>query len=160
MKSVEDYWTLLDTGIHFSAPLPANRGWDLEWLRDPESSATGDSPVSRGGLFEDLSGFDAGFFGMGPREATMLDPRQRLLLEFAWRAAGSARISPCSPRGMPTGVYVGISDSNYHAIGEPEHRPGGTNTDLATRGSISVASGRISYAMNGCSATGFPPCRR
>ncbi|AGM07229.1 type I polyketide synthase [Amycolatopsis keratiniphila] len=148
VESVEDYWTLLDSGSHFSAPLPVNRGWDLEWLRDPESSATGDFPIARGGFFDDVSGFDAGFFGMGPREATMMDPQQRLLLESAWRAVESARIPPRSLRGTPTGVYVGISDSNYHAMGEPEHRPGGANADLATGSSISVASGRISYLLD------------
>ncbi|MFK0247774.1 SDR family NAD(P)-dependent oxidoreductase [Amycolatopsis azurea] len=148
IESIDDYWTLLDAGGHFSAPLPANRGWDLEWLRDPDSFSASGPPVTRGGFFDDVSRFDAGFFGMGPREATMMDPQQRLLLESAWRAVESARIPPHSLRGTPTGVYVGISDSNYHAIGEPLGRSGGANADLATGSSISVASGRISYQLD------------
>ncbi|MFC3512280.1 SDR family NAD(P)-dependent oxidoreductase [Amycolatopsis halotolerans] len=140
-----DYWAVLAEERHFSAPLPANRGWDLAWLNDPEASATGATPIRRGGFFDDVSGFDAGFFGLAPREATLMDPQQRMLAESVWRAVESARIPPRSLRRSRTGVYVGISDSNYHAVGEPG---GGANADLATGSSISVASGRISYLLD------------
>uniref|UniRef100_UPI00245505A8 DUF6328 family protein n=2 Tax=Nocardia cyriacigeorgica TaxID=135487 RepID=UPI00245505A8 len=38
--------------------------------------------------------FDAGFFGIGPREAMAMDPQQRLLLEVSWEALEHAGIDP------------------------------------------------------------------
>src|SRR4051812_23649373 len=94
VDSPDDFWGLLEAGRHVCGPLPANRGWDLAWLCDPRARATGDTPVRRGVFFGDVSGFDAGFFGVGPHEAVAMDPQQRLVLESAWTAIERARIAP------------------------------------------------------------------
>src|SRR4051812_49943336 len=77
--------------------------WEL--LRDGRS-AIGAPPAGRpglparpGGYLEDVSGFDAGFFGIGPREASSMDPQQRLMLELAWEALEDARIVPADLAG-------------------------------------------------------------
>src|SRR4051812_24487649 len=38
------------------------------------------------GVLDDIEMFDAGFFGINPREAAVLDPQQRIFLETAWEA--------------------------------------------------------------------------
>ncbi len=45
---------------------PADRGWDVEGLFDPDPDAVGKSYTRWGGFLEDPAGFDAGFFGIGP----------------------------------------------------------------------------------------------
>ncbi len=100
VRSPEDLWSVLSTGIDVVGAIPAGRGW-----------AAG--PVAGGGFLADAAGFDAGFFGISPREALAMDPQQRVLLEVAWEAVERAGIDPASLRGSPTGVFVGITAQEY-----------------------------------------------
>ena len=77
-----------------SPSFPADRGWDLERLYDPDP----DRPAPRyaaGRLPRTTRPtFDAAFFGISPREALAMDPQQRLLLEVAGRRSRRAGIAP------------------------------------------------------------------
>lgn len=61
--------------------------------------------VLRQGVLQDVRRFDAPLFGYSPREAALLDPQQRILLETAWSALEHAGHAPGSLRA-PAGVFV------------------------------------------------------
>ncbi|WP_284574474.1 type I polyketide synthase [Streptomyces sp. 2P-4] len=145
VRSPEDLWTLLADGTDAIGGFPTDRGWDLEHLYDSVPDHPDASRTLEGGFLHDAAEFDADFFGISPNEATVMDPQQRLLLETAWEAAERAGIDPRSLRGSRTGVFAGLSSSDYMSRGAdvPEALAGYVNTGNA----VSVVSGRVSYAL-------------
>ena len=144
VRSAAELWELLARGEDGIGPFPADRGWDLEGLYDPDPDRAGTSYAREGGFLRDAAEFDAAFFGIGPREALAMDPQQRLLLEVCWEALEDAGIDPLSLRESQTGVFAGVGSSGYMAgadaaAGLEGYRLTGTLT--------SVVSGRVSYAL-------------
>ncbi|NKY89338.1 type I polyketide synthase [Nocardia veterana] len=130
-------WEVVAEGRDVVGEFPVDRGWEV----DDRSYAP------RGGFVYDAGDFDAGFFGVGPREALAMDPQQRVLLEVAWEGVEDARIDPLSLRGSRTGVFAGVMYHDYGfvaATGEQRRELAGY---LSTGGMASVVSGRVAYAL-------------
>ncbi len=68
--------------------------------------------VKRGGALNDIDLFDASFFGYSHREATLIDPQQRIFLECAYEALENAGYCPDTYEGS-IGVYAGCGINYY-----------------------------------------------
>ena len=66
---------------------------------------------ARIGKLKDLSSFDATFFGVHAKQANVMDPQLRMLLEVTQEAIVDAGINPSEIRGSRTGVFIGVSSS-------------------------------------------------
>jgi len=78
--------------------------------------------VKARGVITDADKFDAGFFGVNPKVAALMDPQQRVFLETAWAALEDAAYDPAQFAGL-TGVYAGMGNNTYftrNVIGHPE----------------------------------------
>ena len=140
-----EFWQLVAEGRDAVSGLPEDRGWDLERLYDPDPEQLGTVYTRGGGFVDGVGDFDAGFFGVSPREALAMDPQQRLLLEAAWEAIEDAGIDPTSLRGSDTGVFCGVGSSDYGAM------PAGSLPEVEgfrlTGATTSVVSGRVAYSL-------------
>lgn len=124
----EEFWTLLREG------------------KDAIGKCDRWSGSDYGGFIADVDKFDSQFFGITPRESQRMDPQQRLLLEVSWSALENAAIAPDSLANSATGVFVGISSSDYNQL---QHHYG-TELDAysGTGNAHSIAANRLSYTLD------------
>ena len=140
------FWELLKHGREALSAVPPDR-WDIDEFYDPDPSKPGKMVSRVGGFLTGVDLFDAGFFGIAPREAAMMDPQQRLLLEVVWEALENAGIAPRSLAGSRVGMYLGIASGDY---GQMQLQAGDASlldVHFASGNAHSVASGRLSYLL-------------
>lgn len=144
VDSADSLWELVEAARDVITEVPADRGWDLDGIVAPGPTAT-DTFVPRGGFLDSVADFDAALFRISPREALAMDPQQRLMLEISWEALERAGIDPMSLAGSSTGVYTGVTYSDYAARYTRVPEEGADY--ISENGTISVTSGRVSYAL-------------
>ncbi|WP_406016740.1 phosphopantetheine-binding protein (plasmid) [Streptomyces sp. NBC_00984] len=103
--------------IGMACRFPGARNADEFWRnlvegRDAVTRVTGPRGIAARGLLDDPERFDAGYFGMSPREARLVNPQHRVFLECAVEALENAGVDPARHPGT-VGVYGGSSDNAY-----------------------------------------------
>ncbi|CAM2011559.1 non-ribosomal peptide synthetase/type I polyketide synthase [Acanthopleuribacter pedis] len=144
IETPEAYWAALAEGADLITEVPADR-WDADAWYDPDPNQPGKCTTRWGGFLNNIDQFEPGIFGISPKEAPYIDPQQRLLLECSWEALERAGMAPQQLQGSRTGVYMGISTSEYQnlVLNDPNQITGFSL--LGTAHSTSV--GRISYLL-------------
>ncbi len=142
---VNEFWDNLRQGRDCIKEIPASR-WDWQaWHGDPHAPGN-QTNIKWGGFIEDVEKFDPLFFGISPREAVLMDPHQRLLMEYVWLAIEDAGYAPSSLSGSDTGLFVGIGSSDYNSlVAQAQLSIEGVS---ATSSVPSVGPNRMSYMLN------------
>ncbi|HEU4887433.1 MAG TPA: SDR family NAD(P)-dependent oxidoreductase [Thermoanaerobaculia bacterium] len=138
IRGPEQLWEFLMNGGDAIGAMPPER-WDWPEGIDPAGRHAG---IDRGGFLEDIASFDARFFRITPREAELVDPQQRILLELAWETLEDAGYPASKLAGGNTGVFVGASGSDYNVLLQ---RHGNVDAHMGTSTAASVLPNRISY---------------
>ncbi len=144
--SIWDFWTLLREGRDCVREIPPDR-WDPGRYFDP-SRAPGTTYSKWGSFLDGVGDFDPGFFAISPRQATLVDPHERLFLETAWSAVEDAGHTPedlGAALGRQVGVFAGVIWSDYQLYGLEEVLKG--NPEVAQSWVGSVAT-RVSYTLD------------
>jgi len=120
VSDLDSLWKLLVEGRSGRVKIPKDR-WSAEEWFDAYPDAK-QSIVTKHGFFlqDDISQFDAKFFGISSMEAHAMDPQQRLLLMMAYEALEDACIPIDKLRGSNTGVFASIFERSYDRMGHKD----------------------------------------
>ncbi|MFI2435498.1 beta-ketoacyl synthase N-terminal-like domain-containing protein [Streptomyces sp. NPDC018693] len=146
INSPEAYWDFLCGTDSALSEIPADRP-GLRAVYDPSVGRPGRSYVERAGFLDDIAGFDADFFGLSRREARLLDPQQRMLLETSWEALERAGIAVRRSDRLDVGIYLGMMTSEYSERNEDRSDMSRIDPYYITGGGLSFGAGRISHLL-------------
>ena len=147
-NSPGEFWQLLMNEQNAATIIPEDR-WPLDDFYDPDPEAPGKCYTRTAHFLTNPSPveFDAEFFRITPREAKVLDPQQRIILEVVWEALENAGIAPTSLYGSDTGVFMGCYDNHY--LSDFDLRAAeDVQFYLASSMAQSITVGRVSYFLN------------
>lgn len=142
--NIEMWWDVLKEGVDCVRSFPINRKQDLnKYIGNKKNK------FYSGAYLNEIDSFDYSFFSISPKEASLMDPCQRIFLQKAWEVIEDAGYKCEDIYGSRTGVYVGYSSDfgeSYKTmvdILEP------TVGSLSTTGNIhSIIASRISHILN------------
>ncbi|TVP65179.1 MAG: polyketide synthase, partial [Nodularia sp. (in: Bacteria)] len=144
-KNIAEFWQNLCEGVEaisqFNEEELISAGVDKSLFNNPNY-------IKAGAVLEGVDLFDAGFFGLNPKEAEMTDPQHRLFLECAWEALENAGydVQRCESR---IGVYAGASLNNYLPFKLNIDQIGSANSFQKLIGNDKdFLSTRVSYKLN------------
>ncbi|MFF5306983.1 acyltransferase domain-containing protein [Streptomyces sp. NPDC013161] len=139
VRGPADYWRLLIDGVDAISRAPEDRWADFTAFPPPQTPLYG-------GYLDDIAGFDADFFRITPREAAVMDPQQRILLEVVRETLDHAAVPAPSLAGTATGIYVGVSAPEY---GQLTGADANAVDPWAPAGAaLSVTAGRLAYVLD------------
>lgn len=137
---LESFWSMLLGGGEGVGEPPAERRELIAQL------AAASGVPSRAGYIEGAELFDPAFFRMSKREADLLDPQHRLLLETTWHALEHAGLRPEDLKGHPIGSFVGISTSDYAGLLASDESA--ADAQFPTGNAHNMAANRLSYLFD------------
>jgi acyl transferase domain-containing protein/acyl carrier protein len=139
------FWDLLKQGREGSIDYPAGRTPGMDRFYAAAGGEFG-PPSARAGFLENVDSFDANFFSISPREANLMDPQQRVLLELTWDAFEDAGVTLADLASRRTGVFVGIWSNGYERVVDA----GASVADIFSMvgNGFFGASGRLAFAFD------------
>ncbi|OBH02063.1 polyketide synthase [Mycobacterium sp. E2699] len=142
----DEFWDVLQHGRDAVSEVPSDR-WDVDEFFDPDPDAPGKIVSRRAGFIDDVTGFDAAFFGLSNRETMLIDPQHRILLETAWQAVEHSGTAPSSLANTKTGVFMGLGTHDYLGLISEQLSYAEIEAYVAIGTSAAAGAGRISYGL-------------
>src|SRR6185436_18152010 len=147
-RNLDEYWRNVAAGVE-----------SVKFFTEAELLAAGEAPealqdpnyVRAWPVLEDIDAFDAGFFGMSPHDAAVMDPQHRLYLQIAWAALEDAGYDVDGIE-RPVGVFAANGMNTYmmfHLVTNQEvMETVGEWLVRHTGNDMNFLATRVSYQMN------------
>jgi acyl transferase domain-containing protein/acyl carrier protein len=148
-NTLEEFWSIVNNEIDGVSEFPEARKADIDrYLRYVDCSEEGVQYV-KSGFLQEIDKFDYKFFHFSPKEASLMDPAQRIFLEVAWEALEDAGYGGGKLSESSTGVYIGfapnIRDMYAKIIGDVDP----ALMSISMIGNLTaIIPSRLSYMLN------------
>ncbi|GGP81497.1 SDR family NAD(P)-dependent oxidoreductase [Saccharothrix coeruleofusca] len=142
--TLAEFWELLSEGRHSFEPVPPQR-WRHDHLYFDERDVPGKTVVRTGTFLRDIDAFDPRYFSISQRQAELMSPEVRLLLQAGVTAledAGYSRETIQRRYQGDVGVLVGSMNNSYSLYGFENMLLRGTSTSGSETG---VFANMLSY---------------
>ncbi|MEK4044428.1 amino acid adenylation domain-containing protein [Paenibacillus sp. FSL H8-0048] len=141
------FWDALIHGKDLVGDFPSVRDEDIQSLYLQQGMDEARPKYCKGAFIPEIDKFDHEFFRISPREAELMDPKQRIFLETAWKSLEDAGYGGDKLKGSRTGVFVGSSSADEYKrlieVGAP------SQYNASTVGNIrSIIASRIAYLLD------------
>jgi len=143
-KTPGEYWTNLIERKDLIKEIPADH-FEYKNYYDPESKGNDMMYTKWGGFIDDVDKFDAPFFRISRREAQVMDPQLRLLLQHVYHASEDAGYAG-TVKGSKTGMYVGCCFHDYQQKMDRICMP--VSPHDATGNALTMLANRPSYCLD------------
>lgn len=151
--NIHEFWDNIQQGKDCITELPVYRKKDSDSYLQLKGIKKNTAKYHIGGFINRVDEFDYLFFNISPKEASLMNPHQKLFLQCVWKAIEDAGYGGNRLKGSNTGVYIGHSAgvfvdamydySNFIPLIEPE------SSAMAVAGNLpSIIASRISYLLD------------
>ncbi|MCM3746402.1 SDR family NAD(P)-dependent oxidoreductase [Paenibacillus pasadenensis] len=147
--TIREFWSNVENGVNCIADFPETRSRDISRYLAFKGIPEEEIRYSKSAYLPEIDKFDYQFFKLSPREASLMDPCQRLFLETSWQAIEDAGYGGSRLEGSKTGVFVGYASNfrDMYAKIIEDIDPSALSIGLV--GNLTaVISGRLSYLLD------------
>ncbi|TKH36336.1 non-ribosomal peptide synthetase [Paenibacillus polymyxa] len=147
-ETLEQFWANVASGADNIGPYSDERRKDAEAFLSRLNTEGRNMQIAEGGYLDEVDKFDYSFFKLTPREASLMDPNQRLFLETAWSTIEDAGYGGKQLAGQKVGVYVGFSKTSFEYERLLSEVEPGALPKFAIGNLPSIISSRIAYLLD------------
>ncbi|EHS57513.1 iturin a synthetase a, partial [Paenibacillus sp. Aloe-11] len=147
-ETLEQFWANVAAGADNIGPYSDERRKDAEAFISRLNTEGRNVQIAEGGYLDEVDKFDYSFFKLTPREASLMDPNQRLFLQTAWSTIEDAGYGGKQLAGQKVGVYVGFSKTSFEYERLLSEVEPGALPNFAIGNLSSVISSRIAYLLD------------
>lgn len=110
--NIDEYWSNLKEGKDSIQYVPISR-WDWKKYKTENIKELGKSVCAKGGFLDEVKKFDYSLFNISKKEAILMEPQLRLLLEESYHGLEDAGYYKRRLDGQSVGVFVGAGKGDY-----------------------------------------------
>lgn len=143
--SVDELKRALFEGSDLVTEIPRSR-WSKEAFFHPQVGTRGKAYTFAAGVIDDIWSFDTSLFAISAREASQMDPQQRILLQVVWEALEDSGLAADRLAGQKIGVFVGSSAMGHGTRLSRDALV--ADAYMMTGNTLSLVSNRISHALD------------
>jgi polyketide synthase PksR len=111
-EDIGEYWKNIMEGRDCITEIPGDR-WDWKEFYDESVDNPNSTTIKWGGFIDDVKYFDPQFFDINPKNAELIDPQQRLLMSYIWKAMEDSGYTRKSLSKKLTGIFAAVTDRGY-----------------------------------------------